>query len=92
MYMTETPINTACFDMAMNSVRRFRTLRKFHCTALTCPVVYGIAAIVRICTVFVSAEPGAAKHGAAFDRLYPVREAPGRHSLLKLNFRNKSKL
>ena len=46
MYMTETPINTACFDMEMNSVRRFRTMRKFHCTALTCPVVYGIAAIV----------------------------------------------
>ena len=46
MYMTETPINTACFDMEMNSIRWFRTLRKFHCTALTCPVVYGIAAIV----------------------------------------------
>ena len=48
---------------------------------------YRIAAIV---LHRVSAEPGAA--GAAIARLYPVSEAPGRHSFLKINFLNLVKL
>ena len=91
MYMTETPINTACFDMGMNkrtAISHFAQI-SLHCTDLSRGLWLRCDSI---CTVHVSAEPSAAKHGAAIDRLYPVREAPGRHSLLKLNFLNKSKL
>ena len=75
--------------MEMNSVWRFRTLLEFHCTDPVPGRTYRIAAIVLHC---VSTESGAAKHGAATVHLYPVSEALGRHSFLKINFLNLAKL